>query len=311
MCYWASPGLSWSCRSVLRASSRNCICARLCATHRRWPLPLQSWRDGPPRRHGALRRQRLELTPRALTDFPGLLGQQAEMFSGHPGRFRDDATLFDTGACLLDVLTLVLRHFACTFSLDPAVFRRSIGHPSLPHCAEKSGKGRGHERSTDHSPCPPPSRFSTRPTSLTRSSASLSLTIGNRGGTHRPVRKNSGAGGGPSEPRLRARLALARNRSLGDAPVGSEDATVCGGRTPGSCLGAPPPSSSMRSRSDGVGLLRAAVGRVVERIASHAPFQYVDAASAGVLTSSTCHPSRRRHRRAPGWRQALPRGSPR
>ena len=80
---------------------------------------------------------RLELTPNALTYFPRFLGQHAEVFSRRPGRFRLDAALFDTAARLLDVLSLVLRQFACAFSLDATVFRRSFGHLSFPHCAEK------------------------------------------------------------------------------------------------------------------------------------------------------------------------------
>ncbi len=74
---------------------------------------------------------RLELTPKALTDFPRLLGQHAEVFSRRPGRFRLDATLFDNAAGLLDVLSLVLRHFACALSLDAMAFRRNVGHLSL------------------------------------------------------------------------------------------------------------------------------------------------------------------------------------
>ena len=38
-----------------------------CATHRRWPPPLQSWRDGPPRRHGARLRRRPEALSRSLS----------------------------------------------------------------------------------------------------------------------------------------------------------------------------------------------------------------------------------------------------
>jgi Sulfatase len=75
---------------------------------------------------------RLELTPNALTYFPRFLGQHAEVFSRRPGRFRLDAALFDTAARLLDVLSLVLRQFACAFSLDATVFHRSFGHLSLP-----------------------------------------------------------------------------------------------------------------------------------------------------------------------------------
>ena len=80
---------------------------------------------------------RLELTPNALTYFPRLLGQHAEVFSRRPGRFRLDAALFDTAARLLDVLSLVLRQFTRAFGLVATLFRKSFGHLSFPHCAEK------------------------------------------------------------------------------------------------------------------------------------------------------------------------------
>jgi hypothetical protein len=72
----------------------------------------------------------LALTPTALTYFPRLLGQHAEVFSRRPGRFRLEAALFDTAARLLDVLSRVLRRFPCALSLDAMVFRRSFGHLS-------------------------------------------------------------------------------------------------------------------------------------------------------------------------------------
>jgi len=86
---------------------------------------------------------------------------------------------------------------------------------------ERSGRGRGNEQTTHRPPCPSPARFCTRTTTLTRRSAYLSPKIGNRGGSHRPVRENSGAGRGPSEPRLRPRLALAGNRPTRHAPGNS------------------------------------------------------------------------------------------
>jgi hypothetical protein len=74
----------------------------------------------------------LELVPQLLTDFPGFLGQHADVLSDRPGRFRLDATFFDNTASLLDVLSLVLRHFSCAFRLNATLLGRRIGHLSLP-----------------------------------------------------------------------------------------------------------------------------------------------------------------------------------
>ena len=119
-----------------------------------------------------------------------------------------------------------------------------------PRAGGRSGQRRGHEQPMHGPPCPPPARFCTRTPALTRSSASLSPTIGNRGSTHRPVRKNLAAGGGPSESRLRARLALAGNRSARYAPVGSSNVTGWCSEGAGLAVSEPiPPSSSIRRRS--------------------------------------------------------------
>ena len=61
-----------------------------------------------------------------------------------------DAALFDTAARLLDVLSLVLRQFACAFGLDATVFHRSFGHLSLPHCTEKPPDDNGLYVSAPH-----------------------------------------------------------------------------------------------------------------------------------------------------------------
>jgi len=281
---------------------------------------------------------------------------------------------------------------------------------------ERSGRGRGNEQTTHRPPCPSPARFCTRTTTLTRRSASLSPKIGNRGGSHRPVRENSGAGRGPSEPRLRPRLALAGNRPTRHAPGNSVGrlverhlmplsnigtwvafayaardarcsssqcslihprfpscttgtlnreriaAVVSPTKTPMmnhicSLAGTSPASRNPRRRqrrrrslaeSTGIaarrrsGLIRrlnvnlscgnwsgvhSCCELVAQAVGPTSPlillgsrrwraslassFMCVPSFVEPALTPRTCHPSLRRHRCAPGWRWALPQGSPR
>ena len=141
--YWVSSGLIFSCRIVLRASSRNCICARACAQcvgggrHRRNCRVtgvlggLACFFGGAPKRFPLLS-DRFDLLPRALSDFPDFLGQRTDVFSRRAGQFRAGAILFDAAAGLLAFFSLAFRHFACTFSFDATLLGRSIGHLSLP-----------------------------------------------------------------------------------------------------------------------------------------------------------------------------------
>jgi hypothetical protein len=126
-----------------------------------------------------------------------------------------------------------------------------------------SGQRREHEQPAQRLPSPPPACCA-RTTSLTRTAASLSLTIGNRRGTHRPVRKYSSARGWRSESSLRPRLALAGNRSTRYAPAGSSDANEWGSGAPG-CFGSPPAVIVHSKEVRCVSPLRADVGRVVEQ----------------------------------------------
>jgi hypothetical protein len=69
---------------------------------------------------------RLELSPRALSDLPDFLSQRADVFSRRAGHFRAGAILFDAAAGLLAFFSLAFRHFACEFSFDATLLERSI-----------------------------------------------------------------------------------------------------------------------------------------------------------------------------------------
>ncbi len=76
---------------------------------------------------------------------------------------------------------------------------------------------------------------------------------------------NLDAGGGPSEPSLRARLALAGNRSQRYAPAGSSNVTGWCSGMPASSLGAHPAVIIQSEEIRGVESLRRAVGYLDER----------------------------------------------
>src|SRR5688500_13842753 len=76
---------------------------------------------------------------------------------------------------------------------------------------------------------------------------------------------NLDAGGGPSEPSLRARLALAGNRSPRYAPAGSSNVTGWCSGMPASSLGARPAVIIQSEEIRGVESFRRAVGYLDER----------------------------------------------
>ncbi len=104
---------------------------------------------------------------------------------------------------------------------------------------------------------------------MTRSPASFAPTIGNRRSRHRPVGENRDAGGGPSQPYLRARLALAGNRSQRYAPAGSSNVTGWCSGLPASSRGAHPAVIIHSAEIRGVGVVRAVGGRAFKQHLMH------------------------------------------
>jgi hypothetical protein len=131
--------------SALRASSRNCICARLVlsasnSSSDRGDRGVAGFLGRGPRFLGSVPKRLplltdlLQFNPVPLVDRPGLLGEHPELLRLRPARFDGLAVRFGAVALLVRVLTDVVSGFAPMLGLDASrLSLRLVGHnPALP-----------------------------------------------------------------------------------------------------------------------------------------------------------------------------------